>query len=35
MRSLTWPLEVTELLEEADAVLIAESETLLATLCTE
>ena len=36
MRSLTWPLEVTELLEEAaDAVLIADAEELLASLCTE
>lgn len=35
MEPMTWPLEVTKHLEEADAVLIAEAETLLATLCTE
>lgn len=35
MRSLTWPLEVTELLEEADKILIADAEELLASLCTE
>ena len=35
MEPFSWPLEAAGLLEEADAVQIAEAETLLATLCTE
>lgn len=35
MEPFSWPLEVTELLEEVDEVLIADAEELLASLCTE
>ena len=32
MRSTTWPLEATELLEEADRVAVLDAEHLLANL---
>lgn len=35
MEPFSWPLEATGLLEEVDAVLIGEAETLLASLCTD